>query len=398
VEGTASSAGTSTDKAIERWFIARGVPHFIEEYEARTDIWTRAIPILVVAYLAGGLNALDLKDWTWQRNLLVGVLVIVALVATWAITNRLRHRPLLARPTYVGPPELVVFVIGPALPTLVVKQWDDTVEVLATGLFVLGAIYVGTSYGVVPLLRWATKRSMKQLVLLGNLVVRALPLLLLFTTFLFINAEVWQVAGTLDGLPYVFTLLIFFVLGAFFVLSRVPATMRGLASFDDWSDIREHLGGTPAATLDIPESGTPPPADLTLRQRLNIGLVTVFSQALQITLVAVVLTAFFVVFGILAIPESTIAAWTGVDDVTVWITWSLGDRQLVLSEPLVRVAGFLGAFTGMYFTVVLSTDATYREEFAEDVGPQARQALAVRCAYRQSLRARGQLPASPDAT
>jgi hypothetical protein len=36
--------------------------------------------------------------------------------------------------------------------------------------------------------------------------------------------------------------------------------------------------------------------------------------------------------------------------------------------------------------VLLSTDATYRDEFAEDVAPQLRQALAVRCVYR---RARG---------
>jgi hypothetical protein len=53
----------------------------------------------------------------------------------------------------------------------------------------------------------------------------------------------------------------------------------------------------------------------------------------------------------------------------------------VITEELVRVSGFLGAFTGMYFTVVLSTDATYREEFAEDVAPQVRQAFAVRIAY-----------------
>jgi hypothetical protein len=59
----------------------------------------------------------------------------------------------------------------------------------------------------------------------------------------------------------------------------------------------------------------------------------------------------------------------------------VGDRVLVISEPLLRVAGFLGAFTGMYFTVVLSTDATYRDEFADDVAPQIRQALAVRVAY-----------------
>ena len=50
--------------------------------------------------------------------------------------------------------------------------------------------------------------------------------------------------------------------------------------------------------------------------------------------------------------------------------------------PLLRVAAFLGAFSAMYFTVLLSTDATYREEFADDVAPQLRQALAVRCVYR----------------
>ena len=50
--------------------------------------------------------------------------------------------------------------------------------------------------------------------------VRALPLLLLFTTFLFINAEVWQVAGTLTGVVYVAVLGIFFLLGAVFVLIR----------------------------------------------------------------------------------------------------------------------------------------------------------------------------------
>ena len=56
----------------------------------------------------------------------------------------------------------------------------------------------------------------------------------------------------------------------------------------------------------------------------------------------------------------------------------------MITEPLIRVAAFLGAFTAMYFTVLLSTDATYREEFADDVAPQLRQALAVRCVYRRA--------------
>jgi hypothetical protein len=72
-------------------------------------------------------------------------------------------------------------------------------------------------------------------------------------------------------------------------------------------------------------------------------------------------------------------------------TTQLGGRSLVLSEPLLRVSAFLGAFSGMYFTVVLTTDATYRTEFADDVGPEIREALAVRSAYRV---ARGTHPQS----
>jgi hypothetical protein len=60
---------------------------------------------------------------------------------------------------------------------------------------------------------------------------------------------------------------------------------------------------------------------------------------------------------------------------------TVGGHTLQITEPLLRVAGFLGAFTGMYFTVVLSTDATYRDEFSDDVSPQIRQAMAVRVAY-----------------
>ncbi len=109
-----------------------------------------------------------------------------------------------------------------------------------------------------------------------------------------------------------------------------------------------------------------------------------FSQAILVTFVAVVLASFFMLFGLLAVPEATTASWTQLADVHVYAHWHVGGRVLVLTEPLLRVAGFLGAFTGMYFTVVLGTDATYRGEFAEDSGPQIRQALAVRLASRHA--------------
>lgn len=368
---------------VERWFVHRGVPHFIEDYDAGTDIWTRAAPLLLVAYVAGGFNALDLAHWSWQRNVLVGLAVVAMLAATFCVANWLRDRPLFSRPTEIGNVELALVVLGPALPPLVLGQPADAVQSVLEGIAVLALIYFGTSYGIVPLLRWAGARSVAQLPLLAALVLRVLPLVLLFTVFFFISSEAWQVAGTLAGVPYVLVLVMFFLLGALFALSRLPKEMRGLATFGSWADVGAALGtDSPIAADAVPAAGSAPEPQLLLRQKVNVGLVQLFPQILQVTFVAAVLFGFFLLFGFLAIPEETIASWTGLADVHVYARWNVSNHELVLSEPLVRVAGFLGAFNGMYFTVVLTTDATYREEFAEDVRPEVRQALAVRTAYR----------------
>ena len=191
-------------------------------------------------------------------------------------------------------------------------------------------------------------------------------------------------AGTLQGPVYVVTLGLFFVLGSAFVLSRIPASIRMVHAFDECEEVARLVQGTPAEGLSLPTDGDPQEMALSIRQRVNIGLVSVFSQAILVTFVAVVLASFFMLFGLLAVPEATTASWTQLADVHVYAHWHVGGRVLVLTEPLLRVAGFLGAFTGMYFTVVLGTDATYRGEFAEDSGPQIRQALAVRLASRHA--------------
>jgi hypothetical protein len=375
--------------SIETWFVERGLPHFVERRAAAADIWARALPLLVAAYLLLGLNVLKVtgrQPWSLGENLAATAFAVAVLLATWIVANLLRRRRPLARPERIGRAELAVFVVAPAIPSIAFGQWTDGVETVVAAIAILAVVWGVTSYGVWSLLRWAIQRTFAQLALLFNVVVRALPLLLLFTTFLFINAEVWQVAGTLTGVVYAAVLGTFFVLGAVFVLSRVPALMRSLNTFDDWDTVVALSVGTPAEGAPTGRPPAPPIVDRpSVRQRLNIGLVTVFSQAIQVTLVALILAAFFVVFGVLAIPEDTIRAWTALADVHVYLRFGVGDRELVLTEPLLRVSAFLGAFTGMYFTVQLSTDASYRDEFAEDVAPQLRQALAVRSVYRRAL-------------
>ena len=157
-------------------------------------------------------------------------------------------------------------------------------------MILLTAIYIWSAYGLGPLLRWGTRRARRQVASLGSLVARALPLLLLFNTFLFINAEVWEVAGTLTGLAYVIIIATFFGLGATFALSRVPGILRAANRFESWPDIDRRLTGTPAAPFAPVGADDPEPNDpLRLRQRLNMALLVLFGQALQITLVTAAL-------------------------------------------------------------------------------------------------------------
>ena len=360
------------------------MPHFIDDYAATTDIWNRAVPLLAAGYLLGGLNALDIKR-TLAWNVAAFGVVVVILAAAWAITNRLRQRPLWSLPSIVGPAELAVFVIGPAIPSVALGQWPDAVQTVLEGLGVLLAIYLVTSYGVIPLTAWAAHRSGAQLKSFGNVVVRVLPLLLLFILTLFLNAEVWQVAGTLEGAAYWLTLGIFFLLGSVFVLSRVRGLVSSLSNFDSWDEVHVLLANTPATALHCPTQGDPDEIPISRRERFNIGLVSVFSQAQQVTLMVAMMYAFLVLFGFLAVPVTAAATWTTLPADQIHVLFRFGSRPMVITEPLLRVAGFLAAFTGMYFTVVLATDSTYRDEVAQDVAPEIRQVFAVRAAYLHAI-------------
>ena len=61
--------------------------------------------------------------------------------------------------------------------------------------------------------------------------------------------------------------------------------------------------------------------------------------------------------------------------------WTLPGRDLVVTAPLLRVAGFLATFAALTFTVSLVTDPTYRVEFRTDMASEVREVFAVRAAY-----------------
>jgi len=373
----------ATVAAIERWFVRRGTPHLIEDYSASEDILTRSVPWFTLVFLAEAALVLEV-ELAWWQNLLFALGGFALLLGVWVLANLARRHPPLARPAHVGTVELAIFVLGPALPPLLLNgRPGQAAGVVVANLVLLGAAFVVTSYGLLPLTRWAFGRMLRELSTLAGLLARALPMLLLFVTFLFVNTEVWQVAEALERPFLIGTVLLFVALGGVFLVTRLPGELQGLATFHDDAEVDALCEATPAervaGTLEHLDEVRAP---LTRRQRVNVSLVVVFSQAVQVTLVAVLIAGFFVAFGALAIRPDVIESWVGeealAEDV---VRFTIGGNTVVVTAALLRVATFLGAFSGFYFAVYTVTDATYREQFHADVVAEVRQTFAVRAAY-----------------
>lgn len=374
----------------EHWFLARGIPHFIEDYRASENVLTRALPVLALVFLVELLGAANL-EWAWWIN--VGALVAGAAVAVglWAAVNAARGRRWSQLPDTMGPVELAAFVVIPAvLPLLFGAQLRAAAVTAVVNVVLLGAIYLILSYGLVPMTRWAIVQTTKQLGAVAGLFGRALPLLLLFTVALFINTEVWQVAASLDGFLFWTTVAFFVSAGTLFLALRLPGELHRLRDQLTGDALVEACEETPMAAeaVRLEADGAVEPVPLGRRQQGNVLLVLFFSQAVQVLLVSVAISVFFFVFGLFAIRPEVIAAWLGDIGHDTLATWELFGRQIELTRALIHVAGFIGALSGFYFTVYVITDATYREEFFTEIVADVRQSLAVRNVYL-ALRRRG---------
>lgn len=372
--------------ATEEWFLRRGLPHFIAHYSATRDVLTRAVPVLTLIFLIEVANAPKRTFPIWLDAVAVAVGFAI-LLGAWMIANAFRGRRLLQRPDDVGLFEVAVFVLAPpAIPLVFGGQWRSAIVTAAVNVALLGVVYLVTSYGLVPMTRWAAGETLHGLNAVVGLFVRALPLLVLFVTFIFLQNEAWQITADLYGPFYWIVLAVFPVVGALFAAIRLPKEIGQLSRFESWETLVGRVERTPMAPLlhrglDAPVSVTPP---LGRRQWGNVGLVVLFSQALQVVLVSIMVFAFLLFFGFVVVTEPTVAGF--IDGPPhVLATLDLWGRQMVLTEQLLRVTGFLTVFSGFYFAISVLTDDTYRAEFLEEVVGEMRCSLAVRAVYLAAL-------------
>lgn len=323
-------------RATEHWFVRHGLPYFVpEEREAaRSALHSRRTLVMLVVTVLAALAIGGVLAW------LAGDAAAV--------------------------PTVLTFLVG--------------VAVLWFGLTALRAR---------PIAIWAVTRTLRSLRLLVPLVTRALPLLLLFITFLFINAEVWELSANLDGAVLWMTVMLFALLAVGFLLVRLPEELDSSDRVVDEVNLVEACRRTPLETrvrTMVAESGKDAiEAEAVVRgyERANLILVLVIAQAVQVLLLSLSVFVFFLVFGGIVMKDS------------VQENWSNGPIHhppvlTNLSVELIQVSVFLAAFSGFYFTICAVTDEAYRDQFFTAVKRELERAVAVRAVY---LALRGHGPA-----
>lgn len=314
---------------IEPWFVHNGLPYFVptERTRARQSLRPRTtVPVmLLVALMAVG-AAVALTWLTGQASFAPASLTLVAVLAA----------------------------VGYALTALRAR----------------------------PILGWALRRTRSSVRQLIPMVTRALPLLLLIVTFLFISAEVWQLAATLDGSRLWLTVLLFGMIAVGFLLVRLPEEVDRVDDFIDVGLIRRATRGTPieqpvADLLDERDEELPVHeyGDVSGFERWNLILVLLVTQVAQVLLLSLAVFGFFVVFGAIVMTAGVQLSWTGQE--TLHHLPYLDN----LSVELVQVAVFLSAFSGLYFAVAVLTDETYKEQFFSEVLSELERAVGVRAGY-----------------
>lgn len=343
--------------AFERRFRRAGLPLFIEGRTASRDVFTRAFPLLALVFVALVLQALNLSWGFWANvGAFVGGLAIMA--AAFGLVNRLQRRPFLSVPRRVGPPELVVFVLVPSLLPLVFGgQFVSALVTAGALVLLLVMVYLVVGFGLLSILRWAGARLFGGLGSSLRTLVRAIPLLLFFSLLLFLTQETWQVLAAAPRAFIGAVAVLVMGLGVLFLVARIPREVAALE--------RDAAAGGPA---------------LSRWQRANVGLVLFVSQALQVLFVGIGVGVFFTIFGAFTVSPSVLTEWIG-DAGHPLLRFPLLGQHVIITQELLRVAGAIGAFSGLYYAITALIDPNYRQEFLGDITEEMRSVFDARASY-----------------
>lgn len=365
--------------AAERWFLAHGLPAVLRPGALARRVWPRSAPALagfavlmansVLIVMVTGQHTIDIDgaptrtEW-FVLGLLLVVLPVAAVVG-WAV-SRLGQR---GRRAASAVSVLIIYagaILGGLSPRDPVNLALDTV--------VLALIFGCTATGLGSILGWAARVTVQNLAAVGNLFIRALPVVLL-TVLVFFNTYVWLMAALVSRARLWLALGFLFAVAAVFLVSSTLDRVRPILDPDaKKAEDAATLTGTPFEHMPDRPRRVP----LSRAERMNVGIVLALSQIVQVLTVAVVTAMIFFVLGLILLSPELLAAWTrdGASDGTF-----LG-MTIPVPQSLIQITMFLGALTFMYISARAVADADQRSRFLDPLVEDLRLTMVARDRYR----------------
>jgi hypothetical protein len=248
--------------------------------------------------------------------------------------------------------------------------------------------------GLDRVVAWAGREALGNLGSVLTGIGRGLPLLLLLTVFLLMQAELWQVAFLTRWVPFIVLAAGMVVVGFVVMVMSSSQQLDGQVACRRWAKTwacvesaargGKHGAAPPVenALKTFKDNNVPLP-DMSLRgkQRLNAVLVIVAYQA--IIFLPLALFAAVVFWGLvrLSVPQHVAAEWLFGDKPTDEQVAAVAAPAL-LAEPWARVAMLLAAFSFLSLTVQIPSSEEQRENFLAGADRGIKQRLAALLVHR----------------
>ena len=373
---------TTTDQreSAERWFLERGLPYVLRPGVLVRRVWLRSAPALaafgvmmlfsIIVVAVTGKHTIDIDGSPtraeWFVLAVVVVVVPVASVAGWLVSRTSDAR--LRAATVVVSLVLAVLgaIFGGPSPRFLVDAIAEAV--------VIAAILLCTATGIGAVSGWAVRIMLTNLASIGDLFVRALPVLLL-TMLVFFNGPAWKMAATVTRGRLWLALLFLVLIAASFLLSGMLGQVRPiLAPEAKRPEHAQMLVGTPFEHLPDRPRRKP----LSKAERINVVFVLALSQFVRVLTVALSTGLIFLVFGLILISPDLLIELTGQGR----FDGEILTMTLPIPQALIQMVMFLTALTFMYLAARAVGDKEYRAQYLDPLVEELLLTLVARDRYR----------------
>ncbi|OBF25260.1 hypothetical protein [Mycobacterium sp. ACS4331] len=372
-------------RRVHDWFLARGLPLVLTRRVRSRALIPRSAPAVAGV---GALTAVTmlLANWTGAApdyGYIVRLAVLAAVLIAAPFALYVLHRMgTTASEAGRRTAALLVMAIFVLIMPVAASGWSSAALAEIPIFLLVSLLTIWFTYlGFGSILLWAFRFAWIQLGALGTLMSRALPLLML-TVVVYFTGELWQLAARMTRERLWQTIGFLALVALVFMVATIRDEV--LALRDDrsgQSDPASLLRGTPLA---LPPGSRPARTPLSLGEQANVVAVMVVSQAIQVVLFTTGLFAFFLVLGIIAIPDDVTVLWSSEQTCATGEPPCAGTWfgiHIPIPQTVVHTSLFVAVLSGLYFTVSTSVDPLYRQRFFEPLIADVAVSLAGRDAY-----------------